>query len=435
MSIISNKAFNFVQTVEGVSEYVHKRNGLHLLVWEDHSAPVVALNVTYLVGSRNEAVGHTGATHLLEHLMFKGSKKFNKKTGKEIDKIVFGMGAQANATTWFDRTNYWELLPSNRLDELMVLEADRMRGAILEESDRASEMPVVRNEFERHENEPGQVLEKEVWATAFREHPYHHPTIGWRADVENMSIERLREFYDTFYWPNNAYLIITGDVEMGRALDLTDKYFGKVKQSTHKIPAMYTSEPPQQGPHRLILRRAGEVPMVHIAHKVPPILHTDEHALNVLAGALGRGRSARLYRALVDTALVTGVGVSNQSFHDGGLFTTVAHLVPGVAPEKVEKIVLAEYTRIIKHGVTTKELEREKYIVKVAKSFAKDGPLGLASQLNESIAAGDWRFALDYSKKTDLVKTADVKRVAGAYLIEDGSTIGYFEPKKNNTTN
>src|SRR3989338_3502192 len=229
MKTVTHKAFKYIQTVEGGSEYLHKRNGLRVLVWEDHSAPVVALNVTYLVGSRNEAVGHTGATHLLEHLMFKGSTKYNKKTGKEIDKIVFGMGAVANATTSFDRTNYYELLPSNRLEELMALESDRMRGAILEEKDRASEMPVVRNEFERHENMPAEVLEKEVWATAFREHPYHHPTIGWRSDVENMSIERLRQFYNDFYWPGNAYVTLAGDVETSRALILTDKYFGKVQ--------------------------------------------------------------------------------------------------------------------------------------------------------------------------------------------------------------
>src|SRR3989344_7035009 len=229
--ITNHKSFRFVQIRDGISEYVHKGNGLRVLVYEDHSAPVVALNVTYLVGSRNEAVGHTGATHLREHLMFKGSKKFNKKAGKPIDQIVFGMGAKANATTWNDRTNYWELLPSERLPELMAVEADRMRGAILDEQDRASEMTVVRNEFERHENEPAEVLDKEIWASAFREHPYHHPTIGWKSDVENMSIERLRAFYNDFYWPNNAYLVLAGDVGAGEALDLAEKYFGQIKSA------------------------------------------------------------------------------------------------------------------------------------------------------------------------------------------------------------
>ena len=287
----------------------------------------------------------------------------------------------------------------------------------------------MRNEFERHENMPAEVLEKEVWATAFREHPYHHPTIGWRSDVENMSIERLRQFYNDFYWPGNAYVTLAGDVETSRALILTDKYFGKVQSFKRTIPVMYTTEPPQQGERRLTIRRVGETPLVYIAHKVPSTLHADEHALNVLAGILGRGHTARLYRALVDKALATEVSVGNQSFHDGGLFTTLVHLVPGVTPEKVEKIVLAEYIRVIDSGVTEEELEREKYIVKVAKNFAKDGPLGLAGQLNESIAAGDWRFALDYAKNISKVSQTNVKAVAARYLINEASTIGHFEPK------
>src|SRR3989344_1003104 len=428
--ITNHKSFRFVQIRDGISEYVHKGNGLRVLVYEDHSAPVVALNVTYLVGSRNEAVGHTGATHLLEHLMFKGSKKFNKKTGKEIDKIVFGMGAQANATTWFDGTNYWELLPSNRLDELMVLEADRMRGAILEESDRASEMPVVRNEFERHENEPGQVLEKEIWATAFREHPYHHPTIGWRSDIENMSIERLRQFYNTFYWPNNAYLVLTGDLPSG-CLNLVEKYFGRIKPSSERIPKMYTTEPAQEGPRRITLRRAGQMPIVGIAHKIPKVLHQDQYVLDVLAGVLGKGRSSRLYRALVDPALAIDVSVNNSSFRDGGLLIPYARLVSSESPEKIEKIVLREYHKIIKEGITEEELAREKYNARIQRAFTLDGPLGLSSVLNETIAGGDWRLIERFVRGINKVTLSQVRKVAEKYLSSETSTTGFFIPYKS----
>ena len=424
------KTFKFIETLGGIALYVHKKNGLRVLIWEDHSTPVVALNVTYLVGSRNEAVGHTGATHLLEHLMFKGSKKFNKKTGKPIDQIVFGMGAKANATTWNDRTNYWELLPSERLPELMAVEADRMRGAILDEQDRASEMTVVRNEFERHENEPAEVLDKEIWASAFREHPYHHPTIGWKSDVENMSIERLRAFYNDFYWPNNAYLVLAGDVGAGEALDLAEKYFGKIKSAPKAIPDMYTTEPPQEGERRVNVRRSGEIPIVSIAHKIPAALHEDSKALEVLANVLGKGKSSRLYRAMVDKALVSSIATSAGAFRDGGLLVTTAHLVPTSVPAEIEAMIISEYEKIKKAGITKEELDREIYNAKVFHAFASDGPLGIALLLNEATSLGDWRLLPNYSKQISGVTLEKVKAVANAYLQSDYATVGHFCPKR-----
>ncbi len=426
MQIVKHKAFKYIESVGGVSECLHKKNGLRVLIWEEHSAPVVALNVTYLVGSRNEAVGHTGATHLLEHLMFKASKKYNKKTGKEIDKIVFGMGAQSNATTWFDRTNYYELAPADQLPLLLDLEADRMRGAILTEADRASEMTVVRNEFERGENSTQEVLDKEVWATAFREHPYHHPTIGWRSDVENMSIEKLRQFYNTYYWPNNAYVTVAGDIDTSSVLKLIDTKFGKIKTSPLDIPVMYTTEPRQQGPRRVIVSRAGEPGIVQVSHKIGPWLHKDNYALGVLAGILGKGRAGRLTKRLVDTGLATNVSVGDYAFRDGGLFTTSVDLVPGVSHTDVEQMILDEYKKIIETGVDTIELEREKYSAKVASVFSKDGPLGLAGVINECIAMGDWRQALSFVKRVEAVTLEDVAKVAGEYLTSEASTTGYF---------
>ena len=430
MAKINHKAFKFVEELSGVLHYTHKQNGLHVLLWHDRSAPVVALNVTYLVGSRNEAVGHTGSTHLLEHLMFKGSKKYNKKTGKEIDKIVFGMGARSNATTWFDRTNYWELFPKARLPELMALEADRMRGAILEESDRASEMTVVRNEYERWQNNNAEVLEMEVWATAFREHPYHHPTIGWRSDIENVSIERLRAFYDDFYWPNNAYITVAGDVEQSEALSLIDKHFGNVKRSKQDVPIMYTTEPAQEGERRVTVSRAGEVAVLMLAHKVPPATAIDTPALEILAGVLGKGHSSRLYRTLVDTGLATSVSTRNMAFHDGGLFTTSVQVVPGKDIKQVEQMVLAEYERIIEGGVTSEELEREKYNAIIEQAFSKDGPLGLVNILNEAIAIGDWKIAMKYGDMIGKVRAESVQAVAKKYLVPETLTTGHFIPKQ-----
>jgi zinc protease len=188
-------------------------------------------------------VGHTGSTHLLEHMLFKGTPTFNKERRTQVAATLQRVGADFNATTWYDRTNYFETVPSDALELAVHLEADRMRNSFIADEDRRSEMTVVRNELERGQNEPMMVLDEAVYATAFREHPYHHPTIGWRSDVENVPTARLKEFYDTFYHPNNATVIVVGDFEEPRALELILTYFGAVPASPSPIPEVYTDEP------------------------------------------------------------------------------------------------------------------------------------------------------------------------------------------------
>ena len=190
-------AAEFVLQDKGVVEYKYD-NGLKLLLVENHTAPVVTILVLYKVGSRNEGVGFTGATHFLEHMLFKGTKAHNADKGNGIDDLLTQIGAYWNATTWFDRTSYFEVVPIEYMELCVKLEADRMRNLRLRQEDRNSEMPVVRNELERGENYPEEVLEKELYAISFREHPYHHPTIGWRSDVEGVPLDRLKKFYDTF---------------------------------------------------------------------------------------------------------------------------------------------------------------------------------------------------------------------------------------------
>src|SRR5262245_3771381 len=197
-------AFTKITEYEGITEYMLDANGLKVLLMPQQAAPVVAFMVAYRVGSRNEAVGHTGATHLLEHMLFKGTPTYNKGNGRQIAAVLQIQGALFNADTWYDRTRYYEMLPSDQLELAIHLEADRMRNSFIVDADRQAEMTVVRNELERGENDPGRVLDQRVWALAFREHPYHHPTIGWRADVEGVPTARLKEFYDVFYHPNNA---------------------------------------------------------------------------------------------------------------------------------------------------------------------------------------------------------------------------------------
>ena len=205
--------FTFVREKAGIREWRLSSNGLQVLLLRSTVAPVATFAVVYHVGSRNEAVGHTGATHLLEHLMFKGTAEYDREKGTAVAAVLEAIGARFNATTWFDRTNYYETVPSDAIEVAVKIESSRMRGALLRDADRVPEMTVVRNEYERGENSPFQVLYKETFATAFREHPYHHPTIGWRTDIEGVATERLKEFYDVFYHPNNATAMLIGDFE------------------------------------------------------------------------------------------------------------------------------------------------------------------------------------------------------------------------------
>src|SRR5687767_14895712 len=205
-------------------------------------------------------------------MMFKGTPTFNKARNTQIAATLQKIGADFNATTWYDRTNYFETVPSDQLELAIRLEADRMRNSIIADEDRQSEMTVVRNELERGQNEPSMVLDEAVYATAFREHPYHHPTIGWRADVENVPTARLKAFYDTFYHPNNATVIVVGDFERGATLGLIGEHFGALPATGEAIPEVYTDEPQQQGERRLTIRRAGELALVQIAHHTPAVL-------------------------------------------------------------------------------------------------------------------------------------------------------------------
>jgi zinc protease len=231
-----------ISEVKGVSEF-RLTNGLRVLIAENHSAPVATLLVVYRVGSRNEAVGNTGSTHFLEHMLFKGTEEHNSEKGNGIDDLLTQIGAYWNATTWFDRTSYYEVVPIDYFEMCVELEADRMRNLRLRQEDHDSEMSVVRNELERGENHPEEALEKELYAIAFREHPYHHPTIGWRSDVEGVPMERLRQFYNTFYWPDNASVIALGDFKTEAALETINKYFGSIARAPHPIPGVYTTEP------------------------------------------------------------------------------------------------------------------------------------------------------------------------------------------------
>ncbi len=420
--------FSFVKSFGGIDEYRLDANGLTVLLAPDHSAPVVTFMVTYRVGSRNEVSGTTGATHLLEHLMFKGSKNFNDEQGNSIDQFLASVGGDYNANTYLDRTAYYAEVGSENLEGYIAIEADRMRNLLLRESDRRPEMTVVRNEFEIGENNPVQSLDKEIFAAAYVAHPYHHSTIGWRSDIENVPIEKLRAFYDTYYWPDNATVSVVGDFAAASALAMIGKYYGAFTRAPAAIPQPYTTEPAQSGPRRVVVKRAGELGVVGIAYKSPAATDPDLPALDVLGSILSSGKTSRFYRALTDKSLTTGVGASPGFFHDPSLFQIYAYLAPGATHEQVEKIVHAELDRVRRDGVTAQEVGIATAKLAANIAYARDGTGEVAAVLNEWIAAGDWTLYSRYPAQVAKVTPADVQRVAQKYLVEEQSTTGWFVP-------
>jgi zinc protease len=420
--------FTHIKSLGGIDEYRLDSNGLTVLLVPDHSAPVVTFQVTYRVGSRNEVTGTTGATHILEHLMFKGSDTFNDAKGNSIKQFLERVGGQFNANTSFDRTNYFATIGRESLEGYIAIEADRMRHLWLHESDRQSEMTVVRNEYERGKNDPENVLVEEVMAAAYVALPYHHPVIGWKSDIEHVPIAKLQDFYGTFYWPNNATVTVVGDIEPESALGLIKKYYGVYSHSPAPIPDVYTEEPAQTGERRVLIRRPGELGTVVVAHKVPNGRDADQAPLEMLDAILGSGKNARLYRALVDQGLALRAEAGTDLFRDLSLHSVYASLAPGTTHEQTEKTLLAEIAKVKSDGVTEAEVARVKQQYIAQDAYKRDGTAGVASELAEWIGVGDWTLYVTFPQAVQQVTAKDVQRVAKKYLAEDQSTTGWFVP-------
>jgi zinc protease len=428
------QAFTFEEESGGIESYRLDHNGLHVLLLPEAAAPVATFMVTYHVGSRNEQTGHTGATHMLEHLMFKGTERFNKRKGTSIFETLQRVGARVNASTWTDRTNYYEMLPKEHLPLAVEIEADRMRGALLDPDDVEAERTVILNEFDRGQNEPMRNLFDAVWSSAFVAHPYHHPTIGWRSDIENATPEGLRQFYDTFYWPNNATVSIIGDVDRTEALELVAEHFGPIDRAPEPIPDVTTREPEQRGERRVTVRQGGQLGAVLTGYKAPAALNEDADALDVLARILASGKSSRLYRRCTDQGLTSDVYAMNFRMRDPSLFSLFAFLAPERTHEEVENAMDEAVATVQRDGVTDEEVERAKNQLIAQEAFGRDGPFMIAAQLNEAIAAGDWRLYTEYLDRIDRVTADDVSRVANTYLDPHKRTVGYYVPTDGEET-
>ena len=434
-SLISaqDKSVNFrkIKELGGIEEYLYQPNGMNVLLLQDNASPVATVQIVYRVCSKNEVLGITGSTHLLEHLMFKGTTALNKKNGNTITDVLQNTGAQLNATTWYDRTNYFETLPSDKIGLALQIEADRMRNSLLLKEDKEAEMTVVRNEFERGENDPNSLLDKEIWAAAYIAHPYHHSTIGWKSDIEKAPIEVLRNFYNTYYWPDNATLTIIGDFKKENVFALIEQYFGKITKAPKVMPQPYTEEPQQYGPRKIMVKKPGELGVVNKAYKIPGALHEDLPALNILGEIIGSGPSAILNKAFVDTQMGIYAYASATNFKEVGLFTIGVGFPTTSKHEDIDAKISEVIAKIQKEGVTQDEVNRVVAKISAQTILARDGSGVIASELTEAIAAGDWTDFVTGVDRLKKVTPSDVLRVAQKYLVDDQSTTGYFVPKQS----
>ena len=413
-----------VASIEGITEY-HLENGLKVLLFPDPSKPTVTVNLTVFVGSRHEGYGEAGMAHLLEHMLFKGTP-----THTQIPKLLTGRGADFNGTTWFDRTNYYETLPASddNLEFALKLEADRMVNSFVKGEDLKSEMTVVRNEFERGENMPSQVLSKRMMAAAFEWHNYGKATIGNRADIERVPVDSLKAFYKKFYQPDNAMLIVAGQFEADKALAAIQKYFGVLPRPERKLEQTYTEEPAQDGERLVTLHRVGEVAVVGVLYHIPSGGHPDFAPIDVLETVLTAAPAGRLYKALVETRKASRVSGAAYALHDPGMLSFTAEVGQGVEPNGVLESMSDVIDGVKQKGVSAEEVERaQQKLLKQLELDAADSS-SIAIDLSNWAAQGDWRLYFLYRDRVEQVKPDDVQRVAASYLLSDQRTVGMYIP-------
>ncbi|MEQ1572888.1 MAG: pitrilysin family protein [Vicinamibacterales bacterium] len=414
-------------------------NGLRVLVQEVHTAPLATVWCWYRVGSKDEAAGLTGVSHWCEHMNFKGTTNIPRD---KVKGIIEQFGGYWNGYTWIDQTTYTETATRDALDRMLFIESERMAGCLYDPADCESERTVIISELQGGENDPDQLLDQELTATAFRVHPYRHPTIGWQRDLETMTRDDLYGHYKRFYAPNNATLVIVGDVETADVLRRAVHHFGNIPAGdvARRPP---TPEPEQLGERRVTISKEGTTAYLKIGYHAPavtdpgffPLLALDA----VLTGAKGLNlwasfrtpppqRSARLYRALVNTGLASavtgGVVPTQQPF----LYTLSITATEGTPLASVEEATLGEIDRVRREGVTRDELQKAKTQLRARLVFENDSITNIAHQIGYFETIARWQIYPTLRERIEQVTLDEVSAAADVALKPSNRTVGWFEP-------
>jgi zinc protease len=419
-------------TLAQVHEY-RLDNGMKVLVKEDHRAPVVVAQVWYKVGASYEHLGITGVSHVLEHMMFKGTEKH---PAGEFSRIIAENGGRENAFTGRDYTAYFQQLEKSRLPISFELEADRMRNLTLPPEEFRKEVAVVIEERRlRTEDKPRALTQEQFYAAAFVSSPYHNPVIGWMNDLQHLAVEDLQPWYRRWYAPNNATLVVVGDVDPEQVLAQAKRFYGPLAPSS-LAPLKPRREQPQKGPRRIIVRAPAKLPYLMLGYKVP-VLNTaaedwEAYALEVLGGILAGGRSARFPRELVrgqQVAASADVGYDLYA-RQSDLFVIDAIPAEGHSIEDVRRAIDEQLARLKQTPVTREELNRIKAQVVADKVYEQDSMFYQAMQMGQLETVGlGWRKLEEYPERVRAVTAEQIRAVANKYLVEDGLTVAILQPQ------
>ena len=404
------------------------QNGLTVLLLEDHSVPIISYHTWYKVGSRNEAEGVTGAAHMLEHMMFKGAKKYS---GKQFDQLMNENGVQHNAFTTFDYTGFYENLPSSKLEMIMDVEFDRMSSLALNPQDLLSERDVVKEERRwRVDNNPGGLLFETTMANIFKVHPYKWPVIGTMKDISDYNVETLRKFYNTYYVPNNAVLVIAGDFKTSKAKSLVEKYYGPLPYK--EVPQVkVVMEPLQTVQNNAFVRQEVQNTSLNVAFQGLPQGADEMYALDLASYILGAGSSSRLHKRLVySSQLATSSQAYHYSLKDHGLFNIGVSLKPGASREKALDLVYNEIFKLRTQKVSEAELQKAKTLA--MKSFV-DGLVTIDEKARAlaatEIVTGSYENLFTDLEKYNKVSAEDIRKVCAKMLNTNQRSIVILEPK------
>lgn len=413
-------------------------NGLTLILKEMHHAPVTSFMIWYRVGSRNEIPGRTGASHWVEHMMFKGTAKYPHGM---LDRLVSREGGHWNAFTWLDFTAYYETMPANQLDLALDLEADRMVNTAMSPEEVESERMVILSERGMYENDPRFLLNEELTSAAFRVHPYHHEIIGDTADLQTMTRDDLYDHYRRYYAPNNAVVVVVGDFDTAVIHPCLVELFGSLPPGP-AIPPITRQEPPQRGERRIVVNGPGDAPSLTVAYRAPAATHPDYFALTLLNAAFAGGsslgmfgegssnKSSRLYKALVDTDLTVAAYGGLTPTVDPFLYAINAVVNNGHTLAEVESALDAEIARLAAEPITQAELDKALKRAKAEFVLAGESITGQAQLLGMAeVVAGDYRWFETVLDKLNAVTLDDIERARALYLRRQTRTVGWYEPE------
>ncbi len=417
----------FLGNTEGIKEY-SLNNGMKILLIPDASQSNMVVNIVYNVGSKDEGYGEKGMAHLLEHMLFKSTKNLG-----DIKKQLTDKGGAANGTTYYDRTNYYEIFPSSdeNLKWAINMEADRMINATILQSDLEKEFSVVRNEFEIGENNPSGVLMDKVISTSYLWHNYGNSTIGSREDIERVKAPTLRKFYEKYYQPDNATLIIAGKFEEDNALKYIAENFSIIPKPARELGSTYTVEPSQDGEKTVILNRAGESKIIAAAYHTAAYADQDFAALAALNEILTGNPSGYLYKSLVETQIISSLWAYSPETRDPGVMYFNFDLPKEKNVFLTEKLVKAELDKVATNNYTEADLQRAKSKLLKQISDIKNNTIDYAIALTEIVGSGNYKLAFLYRDHVENLKLADIKRVADKYFKSNNRTVGVFVPTSN----